>query len=48
MGSILKEVEVPAMDEFESLLNEAQRQARKIGLKRSDIADTIAETRRRR
>ena len=45
---ILKEVEAPAMDKFESLLNEAQRQARKISLKRSDIAETIAETRRRR
>ena len=45
---ILKEVEAPSMDGFESLLNEARRQARKVGLKRSDIADTIAETRRRR
>ena len=45
---VLKEVEAPSIDEFEALLNEARRQARKIGLKRSDIADAIAETRRRR
>ena len=45
---ILKEVEEPSMDEFKNLLNEARRQARKVGLKRSDIAEAIAETRRRR
>lgn len=44
---ILKEVEAPSMAEFKSLLNEARRQARKVGLKRSDLADAIAETRRR-
>ena len=45
---ILKEVEAPSMDKFDDLLNEARRQVRKIGLKRSDIADAIAETRHRR
>ncbi len=45
---ILKEVEAPSMDKFEDLLNEARRQARKIGLKRSDIAAAIAETRHQR
>ena len=45
---ILKELEVPSMDEFDDLLKEARRQAREVGLKRSDIADATAETRRRR
>ena len=45
---ILKEVEAPSMGKFDDLLNEARRQVRKIGLKRSDIADVIAETRHRR
>lgn len=45
---ILKSLAAPSMAEFDSLIAEARRQARKAGLKRSDIAAAIARVRGRR
>jgi AbrB family looped-hinge helix DNA binding protein len=45
---ILKAIATPTMAEFDELLADARRQARRAGLKRSDIADAVAATRRRR
>lgn len=45
---ILKAIAAPTMDEFDELLADARRQARRAGLKRSDIADALAATRRGR
>ena len=45
---ILKAIAAPTMDEFDELLTDARRQARRAGLKRSDVADALAETRRGR
>ena len=43
---ILKAIAPPSMDEFDELLADARRQARRAGLKRSDIAEAVAATRR--
>ena len=45
---ILKAIAAPSMDEFDELLADARRQARRAGLKRSDIADAVAAARRGR
>jgi AbrB family looped-hinge helix DNA binding protein len=45
---ILRAIATPTMDEFDELLADARRQARRAGLKRSDVADAIAATRRER
>jgi AbrB family looped-hinge helix DNA binding protein len=45
---ILKTISLPAMEEFDELVSEARRQARKAGMKRSDITTAIADARRRR
>ena len=45
---ILKEISPPSMNDFEALISEARRQAREAGMKRSDVAAAIAETRARR
>jgi len=45
---ILKTIAAPALDEFDELLTEARRQARRAGLKRSDVADALAAVRRQR
>lgn len=45
---ILKAIAPPSMDEFDELLADARRQARRAGLKRSDIAEVVAATRRQR
>jgi len=45
---ILKTISPPSMDEFDELLKNARSQARKAGMKRSDIKDTVAEVRGRR
>ena len=45
---ILKAIATPKMAEFDELLADARRQARRAGLKRSDIADAVAATRRGR
>jgi len=39
---------IPTMDEFDELLADARRQARRAGLKRSDVTDAVAATRRGR
>lgn len=45
---ILKTIAAPTMDEFDELLAEARKQARRAGLKRSDVADALAAARRER
>lgn len=45
---ILKPIATPTMGEFDELLADARRQARRVGLKRSDLADAVAATRRGR
>ena len=42
---ILKAISPPSMDDFDALISEARRQARKAGMKRSDIAAAIARAR---
>ncbi len=42
---ILKAITPPSMDEFDGLVAKARRQAKTVGLKKSDIADAIAEVR---
>ncbi len=42
---ILKAITPPSMDEFDGLIANAHRQAKAAGLKKSDIADAIAEAR---
>jgi AbrB family looped-hinge helix DNA binding protein len=45
---ILKTISPPSMDEFDGLIREARRQARKAGMKQSDIKEAIAAVRGRR
>jgi AbrB family looped-hinge helix DNA binding protein len=45
---ILKVVSPPSKDEFESLVSKARRQARKAGMKRSDIGAAVKKVRGRR
>ena len=45
---ILKTISPPSMDEFDGLIREARRQARKASMKQSDIKEAIAEVRGRR
>ena len=45
---ILKTISPPSMDEFDVLIREARRQARKAGMKQSDINEAIARERGRR
>jgi AbrB family looped-hinge helix DNA binding protein len=45
---ILKAIRPPSLDEFEDLITEARKQARVAGMKRNDIAATIAEVRARK
>ena len=42
---ILKAISMPSMREFDRLINEARRQARKAGMKRSDVAAAVARVR---
>lgn len=42
---ILKTIEPPSMKEFDELLKEARRAAKKAGLKRSDISEAIKQVR---
>lgn len=49
MGTVvLKEITPPAMDEFDSLVTEARKQARTAGLKRGDISQAIKKVRAKR
>ena len=45
---VLKAITPPTMDEFDELLADARKQARRAGLKRADIDDAVAAARRRR
>ena len=45
---ILKVITPPTMDQFDELLADARKQARRAGLKHSDIADALAAARRGR
>lgn len=45
---LLKILALPSMDELDELLVEARRQARRVGLEQSDIAEAVAEARRGR
>lgn len=42
---ILKAISPPSMEDFDTLISEANKQARKAGMKRSDIVDAIAKVR---
>jgi AbrB family looped-hinge helix DNA binding protein len=44
---ILKAISPPSMEDFDVLISEARKQARKAGMKRSDIAAAIAKARNR-
>jgi AbrB family looped-hinge helix DNA binding protein len=45
---ILKTISPPSMDDFDELIKTARHQARKAGMKRSDIRNAVAEVRGRR
>jgi AbrB family looped-hinge helix DNA binding protein len=45
---ILKAISPPSLEEFDDLMTEARKQARKAGLKRSDITAAIGKVRGRR
>ena len=45
---ILKTISPPSMEEFDELIDEARRQARRAGMKRSDVKKAITEVRGRR
>lgn len=45
---ILKTLSPPAMSDFDDLVSKARKQARKAGLKRSQVKKAVAEERRRR
>lgn len=45
---ILKTIAPPSLDEFDTLIRKARRQAREAGMKRSDIKKAVAEVRGRR
>lgn len=42
---ILKRISLPSMSEFDEILREARRQARRAGMKRSDIAAAVQAVR---
>ena len=42
---ILKAIRPPAMEDFDALISEARKQARKAGMKRSDIDAAVAKAR---
>ena len=44
----MKAISLPSMDEFDTLIGEARKQARKAGLKPSDIKAIIDEIRSRK
>ena len=45
---ILKAISTPSMGEFDNLIAQARQQARKSGLKRSDVGAAIAKVRGRK
>ncbi len=42
---ILKAISPPSMEDFDALISEARKQARKTGMKRSDITAAVAKVR---
>jgi AbrB family looped-hinge helix DNA binding protein len=44
---ILKTISEPSVEQFEELLNEAQKQAKKAGMKKSDVQKAIAKARKK-
>jgi AbrB family looped-hinge helix DNA binding protein len=42
---ILKSIKPPSMNEFNDLIKEARRKAKKVNLKRSDISDAVSQVR---
>lgn len=44
---ILKTISEPSVEQFEELLNEAQKQAKKAGMKKSDIQKAIEKARKK-
>ena len=42
---ILKAIAEPSMDEFDTLITEARKQAKRAGMKQSDIASALASVR---
>ena len=42
---ILKAITPPSMDEFDELIAEARKQARRVGIKQSDISKAIKKAR---
>jgi AbrB family looped-hinge helix DNA binding protein len=45
---ILKSISAPSIDEFDDLITKARKQAEVVGMKRSDIAETVAKYRGRK
>ena len=45
---ILKAISPPSLEEFDDLIREARKQARRAGLKRSDLSAAVAKVRGRR
>ena len=45
---ILKSIAQPSMAEFDQLISDARKQARKVGLKKTDIASVIQKVRKQK
>jgi AbrB family looped-hinge helix DNA binding protein len=45
---ILKSIAQPSMAEFDQLISDARKQARKVGMKKSDIASIIQKVRKQK
>ena len=45
---ILKAISPPSMEDFDALISKARKQARKAGLKRTDIAAAISKARNKK
>lgn len=45
---VLKKISPPSMAEFDEMISEARRQARKAGLKRSDVTAAVRKARTRK
>ena len=45
---ILKAISAPSLEEFDSLVMESRRQARRAGMKRSDVQQAVRERRARK
>lgn len=45
---ILKAISPPAMEEFDQIIADARKQAKKAGLKKSDVTAAIAKVRRQK